>query len=63
VIIDLLLSLLWAEFLPAAGSLLASGLVFFLVYGRHHSIKAKEGITVFKTPLEEGTAKQKKRII
>ncbi len=62
-IFDFLLSLIWAEYLPAAGLLLFIGLILFLVYGRHHSIKAKEGITVFKTPLEEGMAKQNKRIL
>ncbi len=62
-VFDILLSLLWTEYLPAAGILLFIGLIFFLVYGRHHSIKAKEGITVFKTPLEEGPAKQNRRIL
>ena len=62
-IFDLLLSLLWAEYLLHAGLLIIGGLILFLVYGRFHSIKAKEGITVFKTPLEETIAKQKKRIL
>ena len=62
-IFDLLLGLVWAEYLPTAGLLLFIGLIFFLVYGRHHSIKAKEGITVFKTPLEEEIPKQNKRIL
>lgn len=62
-IFDLLLCLIWAEYLPAAGVLLSVGLIFYLVYGRHHSIKAKEGITVFKTPLKEEIAKQNKRIL
>jgi uncharacterized hydrophobic protein (TIGR00271 family) len=62
-IIDLLLGLVWAEYLLAAGLLLAFGLISFLVYGRHHSIKAKEGITVFKTPVKEDVPKQNKRIL
>ena len=62
-VFDLLLGLIWAAYLPAAGTLLLIGLIFFWVYGRHHSIKAKEGITVFKTPLKEEVPKQNKRIL
>jgi uncharacterized hydrophobic protein (TIGR00271 family) len=62
-VLDSLLCLLWAEYLATAGLLLVIGLITFLVYGRHHSIKAKEGITVFKTPVEEDTPKQNKRIL
>lgn len=62
-VFDLLLGLVWAEYLPAAGLLLSIGLILFLVYGRYHSIKAKEGITVFKTPLKEEIAKQNRRIL
>jgi len=62
-VFDLFLGLVWTEYLPAAGLLLSIGLVFFLVYGRHHSIKAKEGITVFKTPVKEDVPKQNKRIL
>ncbi len=62
-VFDLMFALVWAEILPAAGLLLLFGLILFLVYGRHHSIKAKEGITVFKSPLVEGPAKQHKRIL
>ncbi len=62
-IFDLLLGLVWAEYLPAAGLLITIGLIFYLIYGRHHSIKAKEGITVFKTPVKEEVPKQNKRIL
>lgn len=62
-VFDLLLGLIWAEYLPVAGTLLLIGLIFYWVYGRHHSIKAKEGITVFKTPLKEEVPKQNKRIL
>ncbi len=62
-IIDLFFGLIWAEYLLAAGLLLSIGLILFLVYGRHHSIKAKEGISVFKTPLKEEVPKQNKRIL
>ncbi|MCJ7733690.1 MAG: amino acid permease, partial [Anaerolineales bacterium] len=62
-VFDLLLCLAWAEFLPAAGIFLGIGFAFYLVYGKHHNIKAKEGITVFKTPLEEEKTKQYKRIL
>ncbi|MCJ7715471.1 MAG: TIGR00341 family protein, partial [Anaerolineales bacterium] len=62
-VFDLLLSLVWAEFFLAAGLMLGLGFLFYLLYSRHHRIKAKEGITVFKTPLEEEKSKQHKRIL
>jgi uncharacterized hydrophobic protein (TIGR00271 family) len=62
-VLDMLLILVWAEFLPAAAGLILVGLIIFLVYGRNHSIVAKEGITVFKTAVEEETAKQHTRIL
>jgi len=62
-IFDLLLILTWAAYALAAGLLLLAGLFFFVFYGRHHSIKAKEGITVFKAPFEEEQAKKSIRIL
>ena len=62
-VFDLLLILTWAEYLPAAGLLLLIGFVIFIGYGRHHSIKAKEGVTVFKSPLEEVKTKQSVRVL
>ena len=62
-VFDILLGLIWAAYIPAAGTMLLIGLIFFWIYGRHHSIKAKEGITVFKTPLKEEVPKQNKRIL
>lgn len=63
-VFDLLLILTWAEYLLAAGLLMLTGFVIFIGYGRHHSIKAKEGITVFKTThLEEEKTKQSVRVL
>jgi uncharacterized hydrophobic protein (TIGR00271 family) len=62
-VFDLLLSLTWINFFPAVGLLLLSGSLLFIGYGRHHSIKAKEGITVFKSALEEQKTKQSIRIL
>jgi uncharacterized hydrophobic protein (TIGR00271 family) len=62
-VFDFLLILTWAEYLPAAGLLLLIGFAIFIGYGRHHSIKAKEGITVFKTVLEEVKTKQSVRVL
>ena len=62
-VIDLLVTIIWADdFLPAA-ILLASGLLLYFLYGQHHTIEAKEGITVFKSEVEEGSAKVHKRIL
>jgi uncharacterized hydrophobic protein (TIGR00271 family) len=63
VVINLLISIIWAQDLPAALALLAMGILIYLVYGRYHCIEAKEGITVFKSELEEESAKQHKRIL
>lgn len=62
-VVDLLVSFAWAEILPAAGLLLLAGLIIFTLYGRHHCIKAKEGITVFKSDVEEEKTKQHTRIL
>ncbi len=62
-VVDLLVSLAWAEILPAAGLLLSAGMIIFLLYGRHHCIKAKEGITIFKSDVEEEITKQHTRIL
>ncbi|MCJ7715546.1 MAG: TIGR00341 family protein [Anaerolineales bacterium] len=62
-VFDLLLSLTWANFFPSTGLLLLIGFLLFIGYGRHHSIKAKEGITVFKSVLEEQKTKQSIRIL
>lgn len=62
-VFDLLLILTWAEYLPAAGLLLLIGFVLFLGYGRHHCIKAKEGITVFKAPLVEEKTRKSIRVL
>ncbi len=63
-VFDLLLILTWAEYLPAAGLLMLTGFAIFIGYGRHHSIKAKEGITVFKTThLEEEKTKHSVRVL
>lgn len=62
-VIDLLVSTIWVRDLPPVLILLAAGLVFFHLYGKHHSIQAKEGITVFKSDIEEESTKQHKRIL
>ncbi len=62
-VVDLLVSFAWAEILPAAGLLLSAGMIIFILYGRHHCVKAKEGITVFKSDVEEETTKQHTRIL
>ena len=62
-VFDLLLSLTWANYFPAIGLLLLLGSLLFIGYGRHHSIKAKEGITVFKSALEEQKTKQSVRVL
>ena len=60
---DFLIVLTLINYLPTAGVLVAVGFVLFFVYGRHHSIKAKEGITVFKTSPDETLMKQRRRIL
>jgi len=62
-VMDLLVGLAWVEVLPTAGMLTAAGLVVYFLYGRHHSIKAKEGVTVFKSESPEGRAKEHTRIL
>ena len=63
VVIDVLLALTWEEYLlHAAGVLLVGSLIYFL-YGRHRSIAAKEGITVFKAPQMEQKEKQSIRVL
>lgn len=62
-VIDLLVCTIWASELPVALILLAAGLALYHFYGRHHSIEAKEGITVFKSEMVEERAKQHKRIL
>ncbi len=63
VVLDLLIALIWIKHLPTAGILIGVGLLLFVTYGRHHSIKAKEGITVFKSEIDDLPAKQNKRIL
>ena len=62
-VIDLLFTLAWASYFPITLGLLGLGFILYFFYGRHRSISAKEGITVFKSPVPEGTAKQKRRIL
>lgn len=63
VVSNLLVSIIWARDLPAAAVLVGVGLLIYLVYGRYHCIEAKEGITVFKSEVEEESTKQNKRIL
>ncbi len=63
VVVDLLVVINWAQDFLTAGALLGLGLLFYLLYGRHHIIAAKEGITVFKSDLKEEVAKKDKRIL
>ncbi len=62
-VFDLLATIIWAEVFLPAGILLALGLLLYAFYGQHHCIEVKEGITVFKSDMEEGTAKVHKRIL
>ena len=62
-VFDFLLILSWASYLPVTAVLIAVGFILFFFYGRHRSIRAKEGITVFKTPIKEEPAKQNRRIL
>jgi len=62
-VMDLLVGIAWVRVLPIAVLLIAVGLVFYLLYGRHHSIKAKEGITIFKSEVLEDRAKKNPRIL
>ena len=63
IVFDLLVSIIWIRDLPVVLALLAVGLIIYGLYGRHHSIQAKEGITVFKSTIKEDSAKQHKRIL
>ena len=62
-VLDLLISFAWTGIFAGAGLLVVAGLVIFLLYGRHHCIKAQEGITVFKSEVEEEKTKQHTRIL
>jgi uncharacterized hydrophobic protein (TIGR00271 family) len=63
VIFDILVLLLWAEHLPLGAVLVSLGLIIYFAYGRHHSVEAKEGTTVFKTELVGEETKQHTRIL
>ncbi len=62
-VIDLLVSTIWAPDLPLVLVLLAAGLIIYHFYCRHHCIQAKEGITVFKSEIIDENIKQHKRIL
>jgi len=62
-VFDLLVAIIWAKDILSAAVLLAVGLLLYFLYGRNHCIEVKEGITVFKSDLEEGSAKVHKRIL
>ena len=62
-VFDLLVSTIWVQDLPFVLILLAVGLIIFHLYSKHHSIQAKEGITVFKSDLKEESTKHHKRIL
>jgi uncharacterized hydrophobic protein (TIGR00271 family) len=62
-VFDLLVAIIWAKDILPAAVLLAAGLLLYFLYGRNHCIEVKEGITVFKSDLEEGSAKVHKRIL
>jgi uncharacterized hydrophobic protein (TIGR00271 family) len=62
-VIDLFISTIWIQDLHLVSILLAVGLISFYLYGSHHCIEVKEGITVFKSDEIEETTKQHKRIL
>jgi uncharacterized hydrophobic protein (TIGR00271 family) len=62
-VMDLLVILSWGQNLITAGLLLLFGLIIYFVYGRHQSIQAKEGITVFKSESFEEQTKKSTRIL
>ncbi len=63
VVLDCLLLLTWREHLLVGAGLFVVGLSVFILYGRYHSIAAKEGVTVFKAPLMEQETKKSVRIL
>ena len=63
VVLDTLLLLTWGEYLVQGAVIVLAGSLFYILYGRLHSIEAKEGITVFKAPSLEQTPKKSLRVL
>jgi uncharacterized hydrophobic protein (TIGR00271 family) len=62
-VLDLLISTIWIRDFPTALLWVALGMGIFYLYGRHHCVEVKAGITVFKSEETEGSTKQHKRIL
>jgi len=62
-LIDGFLLLLWGSYLAFAALIIMIGSLIFMLYARHHHLEAKEGITVFKPPVERKIQEARYKIL